>query len=265
MNSNQTNNNENNITNVTNQYGENTSVNNMQGNNQQIIIDGGGNKKLIIGIAIIICVLSAGFLLVGNSKVVNREPIEPPLGEVEIITKRIDDVKIIGYGCTGDNCIIYFTLKDSEDENECIFAGENLELIKVLSDYMDYVKVDIHVSGEDDNISIVEYDVYSKSTGEEFTNIKTENELRTKLGMPVVGIYTKNLIFSKMGSSGIGEDELGEFAYKNYEFYDYEDNDYVLKYISRDYSFIDGLSEATSYNVKFEVNNDYEFILLGIE
>ena len=56
--------------------------------------------------------LSAGFLLVGNSKVVNREPIEPPLGEVEIITKRIDDVKIIveegvdvnyicTYQCTG--------------------------------------------------------------------------------------------------------------------------------------------------------------------
>lgn len=265
MNVNQTNNNETNETNITNQYGETTSVNNIQDNNQQMIIDGGGNKKLIIGIAVIVCVLSAGFLFVGNSKVVDKEPIEPPIGEVEVISKKIDDVKISGYGCTGNNCIIYLTLKDSEEEIECIFAGENLELIKVLSNYMDYIKVDIYVSGEGNDISIVEYDVYSKSTGEKFTNIKTENELRLKLGMLVVGTYTKELIFSKIGSSGIGEDELGEFAYKNYEFYDYEDNDYVFKYISRDFSFIDGLLEATSYNVKFEVNNNYEFILLGIE
>ena len=202
----------------------------------------------------------------GNNNTEVNKPAETPNDNAAVNGNLIEDVIISGHMCIGTDCTISVRLKDIEGYVNYRYSGQNIELLKSLNDYKDYIKVNIYTTGEGENITIVNYEIFNKATNTKIEGLTTEAELRTVLGMYNVGTYTAVLTLAKIGMIGVGFGDT-EYTYRNYEFVDEKSNEYEMKYINPG-SNLDALVEGNKYTVTFEVTEGtfkYEFKIKEIK
>lgn len=175
----------------------------------------------------------------------------------------VEDVIVSGYSCFNSKCS--FSIEESNDYVDYVFSANNIDLFKILDDYSDYVKVDIYYTQKGSEKTIVDYKVFLKSNNEEITNIKTEDELRTKIGLYSVGTYTDSFTLSEVGMIGAGFKDDTSYTYTDYTFIDSKNNEYEMKYIHS--NGIINLVEGNKYSITFEVVEDtfgYEFYIKNV-
>lgn len=244
--------------------------------------DNGENvkKKSKIGLIIIVIAVVA-MLLVVVGLVLNKGKEEPSTngtnnnGAVDKPNETpnnngtlIEDVIISGYMCMGENCTILAGVKDSENDVSYNYNGENIEFVKSLNDYSDYIKVNIYVTGEGENITIVNYELFNKSTNTKIDGVTTEEQLRTVLGMYNIGTHTAEFTLVEIGMVGAGfGDNEESYTYIEYEFVDEKGFEYEMKYINPGIES-NALVEGNKYTVTFEITEgtfDYEYTIKEIK
>ena len=249
---------------------------NMQNDNKK------SNKGLIIIIVLLVAVLLVvAWFVLNNEKEENSptnstennnsevdKPVEKPNDNTTDNATLIEDVRISGYTCMMKKCTFSVSLKDEVDYVDYNYSGPNVELVKSLNDYDDYVKVNIYVTGEGENITIVNYELFNKTTNTKIDGVTTEVELRTVLGMYNIGTYTAELTLVEIGITGygFGDDEEG-YTYRDYEFVDAKGFEYEMRYINPGKE-LDSLVQEKKYTVTFEVAEGtfgYEFTIKGIK
>ena len=228
------------------------------------------NKKVIAIIILLVGALLvvAGFVLNGSTESNNSgadKPIEKPNTTNGTL---IEDVTISGHMCMGESCTIFVILKDEIDYVEYAYNGSNVELLKSLSDYDDYVKVNIYVTGEGENAAIVNYELFNKSTNEKIEGVTTEAELRTVLGMYNIGTHTAEFTMVEIGTVSFGFRDNNEgYTYRDYTLTDVKGYEYEMKYINPGKE-LDSLVEGNKYTVTFEVTEGtfgYEYTIKEIK
>ena len=176
----------------------------------------------------------------------------------------LEDVIIRGYSCLSDICT--FTIEDLEDSKDYTYDGNNAELFKILDEYSDYIKLDIYYIQKGTEKTIVDYKLFLKENNEDISSVTTEEELRNKIGLYSVGVYTETFTLSEIGMQGAGIKDDETYTYTNYTFVDSENMEYEMKYIHSNDTL--DLTENNKYNVTFEVIQDdfgYEFYIKNIE
>lgn len=194
------------------------------------------------------------------------KPAEKPNDNETVDGTLIEDVTISGYVCMSGKCTISVRIKD-EDVNYN-YSGPNVELVKSLKDYRDYVKVNIYVTGEGENITIVNYELFNKSTNAKIDGVTTEEELRTVLGMYNTGTHTAEFTLVEIGTTGYGfGDNQETYTYRDYKLVDAKGFEYEMQYINPGKE-LDALVKGNKYTVTFEVVKgtfDYEYTIKEIK
>ena len=177
----------------------------------------------------------------------------------------LSDASISGYGCFRDVCDI--TINDGIETTDYSFNARNVELFKKLNGYKDYLKVDIYYTENGEEKTIIGYKVFVKSSNEDISNVKNEDELRTKLGLYTLGTHTADLTLNKIGMLGAGFNENNEsYSYITYTFVDDKNSEYEMDYKNPDQTM--QLVEGNKYNVTFEVvegSFGYEYNIKSIK
>lgn len=176
----------------------------------------------------------------------------------------LENVDIVSYTCFFSNCS--FEIKDSSGlTDNYSFNSANTDIFEILSNYKDYINLNIYYTLKDDEKVISNYQIYSKINNKDITYVKTENELRGEIGLYTLGTYTDVYTLSEkwdLSYSCInGECEY----YTKYVFVDSNNNEYEMKYLSMD--TLD-LTVGNKYNVTFEVvegDFEYEYILKKVD
>lgn len=167
-----------------------------------------------------------------------------------------ENVSVSGYTCLDSKCIV--SIDNSVGATTEYTLNINSDLFTKLGDYEDYIKLDIYYSQGKDKKNIVDYKIFLKSTNEDITDIKTEDELREKIGMYSIGTYTDSFTLVSIG----GEES---YTYTTYTFVNDKNIQYEMEYIN-DNGTLD-LTEGNEYNITFEVTEDtfgYEYTLKSI-
>ena len=228
-------------------------------------------KKSNTGLIVIVLLLVVGALAVGGYFLFTGKEDKTSTGDTVNKTEGtsndnvvngtlIEDVEISGHFCYGTDCSISLRLKDSKDYVYYEYNGQHLEFLTSLNNYEDYIKVNIYVTGEGENIEIVNYELFNRETNAKIDGVTTVPELRTLLGMYNVGTYTAELTLVKIGRIGVGFGDT-EYTYRNYYFADEKGIEYEMRYINPG-SNLDALVEGNKYTVTFEVTEgtfDYEY------
>lgn len=239
------------------------------------------NKGIIIIAVLLVAVLLVvvGFVLNGQEEKSSTEGPENNNGEVDKPAEKpndnttvngtlIEDVTISGYMCMGEKCTISVRLKDEVNDVDYNYNGPNVELVKALSDYSAYVKVNIYVTGEGENITIVNYELFNRSTNAKIDGVTTEAELRTVLGMYNIGTHTAKFTLVEIGTVGYGfGDNQESYTYRDYNLVDEKGFEYEMQYINPGKE-LDALVEGNKYTVTFEVVKgtfDYEYTIKEIK
>lgn len=176
----------------------------------------------------------------------------------------VENVSVRGYRYFGSKCSVTITNSSGNDE-EYTLGINNSDLFSKLGDYSDYIKLDIYYTKKGSDKTIVNYKIYSKSTNEDISNVKTEGELRDKLGLYSIGTHTESLKLVEIGTTGFGLSDDTSYTYKSYTFADSKNVEYEMKYINDNGTL--NLIEGKTYNVTFEVTEgtfDYEFTIKSI-
>ncbi len=175
----------------------------------------------------------------------------------------LEDVIVSGHSCFGSKCNI--SIKKANDTIDYVLDVDNSDLIISLNNYSDYVKLDIYYTEDKKEKIIINYKIYLRSTNEDISNIKTEKELRDKLGLYSIGTHTASLTLLEIGKTGVGFDNDTSYTYIEYTFVDSKNNEYEMRYINpKNINLIEG----NKYMVTFEVVEDtfgYEFNIKSIE
>jgi len=178
----------------------------------------------------------------------------------------VEDVGVSGYSCFNSICNV--SIEESGNYVDYVFGASNVDLFNVLDDYEDYVKVNIYYTQKGSEKTIVDYKIYLKSNNEEITNVKTEDELRTKIGLYSIGTHTESFTLTEVGMTGFGYKDDKSYTYVDYTLVDSKNNEYEMKYIIPDGSNELNLVEGNTYTVTFEVVEDtfgYEFYIQNIK
>lgn len=181
----------------------------------------------------------------------------------------VEDVIIIGYTYSGDD-LEYLKynrafVKKADNEETYLFRLNNIDLFTMLCDYRDYLKVDIYYIQKGDEKIIIDYKVFLKSSNEEITNVKTEDELRIKIGLYATGIHTDVFTLSKIGMTGAGSKDNTTYTYKDYTFIDTKNVEYEMRHIQSNGTI--NLVKGNKYTVTFEVVEGtfgYEFYIRSV-
>ncbi len=178
----------------------------------------------------------------------------------------VKDVNVMGYLCVNSGCSI--SIEKEENTTNYTLNKSNDELIKILSNYNDYVKLNIYYTQKNNKKTIIKYDVFLKSNNENISNVKSEDELRTKIGLYNKGIYTDTFTLSEIGTPGFGMKDNESYSYVDYTLTDSKNNMYDMKYIITDdvdYNYLNSvLVKGNKYTVTFEVKKDtfgYEYYI----
>ncbi len=230
---------------------------------------------MILGLLLVV----AGFCLfffTDNNKPENNDEDKPNEENTEKEPVLVEDVEYSGKGCFNSNCSITFV----KDRNYTLNTDRNgYDSWIFTDDYNGYLKIDVNYVEKNGNYEVVDYKVMSRITGEDITSIKTENELREKLGLYVEGTYTEQLKLSAIVTVGIDtpSDESYDpnIEYDNnleLKLTDAKDIDYNMSYrfkasdnvvVSDDFTnvVIDGqtYTEGNSYTFTFNVSKDETF------
>ena len=175
----------------------------------------------------------------------------------------LEDVKLSGYSCFASNCTIM--VSNGDETVNYSYKADNVDLFTALSDYKDEVKVNIYYTQSNDEKTIVGYQLFLRSTNEDITNIKTESELRDKLGLYAEGTHTETMTLVEIGMTGAGFKDDETYTYTNYTFKDSRNNEFEMEYVNAPN---DTLVEGNQYTVTFEVvegtfNYDYNIISIN--
>lgn len=173
----------------------------------------------------------------------------------------LEDVSLSGYSCMGNSCVF-----SGQNEETFKYESEKAELLKIARDY-DELKVNLYYTeNETGEKTIVDFELYVRSTNEKLVDVKNEEDIRVKLGLYTVGTYTETLTLTEIGMTGAGIDGETSYAYTDYVFTDSKDNKYEMRYKFTSEGLI--LSEGSQYKVNFEVKEgtfDYEFNIISVE
>lgn len=176
----------------------------------------------------------------------------------------VEDVIVDGSRCVNSNCFV--SIEKANSNTDYVLDVDNSDLVLRLGDYEDYIKLNIYYVKKDKRKIIVDYKMFLKSSNEDISNIKTEDELRKKIGLYPSGTYTELLTLSEIGTTGIVFKTDQSFTYTNYTFIDSKNNEYEMKYINL--NDVLSLTEGNKYNVTFEVVKDthgYEFNIKSVQ
>ncbi len=232
------------------------------------------NSKMLFFVIIILVLggVLAFLLMNNNSSGGSSEPTpettpvpqNPTPAPVPADAVELENVKISGYQCLDSNCTA--SIGDSENPEQYTLNVSNVELFKVLDDYVDYINVNISYVENDGKKSIVDYKIFIKATNEDISSAQNEEELRNKIGLFAAGNHTESLTLSEIGSVGAGTEGDEAYSYQNFTFTDAKGNKYemMLKNPSNDLN----LTVGNSYTVTFDVVKDtfdYEYKITSIQ
>lgn len=177
---------------------------------------------------------------------------------------QLENVTVSGYACM-TNCTV--SIKDSNGNIEdYIFSINDSEIISLISNYEEYINLNISYNKKGNEKTVTNYKITLKSNNEDISNIKTESELREKIGLYTIGTHTDTLTLSEIGTQGAGySDDNGAYMYRTYTFLDSNNNKYKMNYINDSGNL--NLIEGQTYTVVFEVEDGtfgYEFIIKSI-
>ena len=176
----------------------------------------------------------------------------------------VEDVSVNGHSCINSKCNV--TIETSDGNSEDYKLGiSNSKLFNNLEYYKDYIKLNIYYTKTSNTRTIVDYKIYSKSTKEEISAVKSESELRNKLGLYSKGTHTAKLTLKKIGTTGVGFKDDNSYTYTQYTFIDDKNIEYEMEYINANGDL--NLTVGTKYNVTFEVSEgifEYEFTIKSI-
>lgn len=177
----------------------------------------------------------------------------------------LENVSINGYSCIGSTCDV--TIEDKNgNETDYAIGSSSGDLLTDLGDYSDYIKVDIYYTTNGNKKTISSYKIYLKSNNEDISSVKTENELRDKIGLYSSGTHTDTFTLKEIGTPGFVYDEDdSSYSYNTYVFVNSKNIEYEMKYESS--SNTSNLVEGNKYTVTFEVVEgtfDYEFNIKSI-
>lgn len=177
----------------------------------------------------------------------------------------VENVSVGGYFCFDSKCNV--TIYDSNDNSsDYVLSVNNNDLFNALGDYTDYIKLNIYYTQKENKKIIVDYKIYLKSNNEDISNVKTENELRDKIGLYSIGTHTDSFTLKEIGTSGFGYEDDTSYTYTSYTFVNNKNFEYEMKYINPNGTI--NLVEGTKYSVTFEVTEDifgYEFTIKSIK
>ncbi len=176
----------------------------------------------------------------------------------------VENVNVNGYNCFGSKCSVTIANDDGNSEDYSL-GIDNSDFFSKLGDYKDYIKLNIYYNQKGNDKTIVDYKIFLKSSDEDITSVKTENELRDKIGLYSIGTHTDSLTLKAIGTTGFGYDNDNSYTYTEYTFVDDKNNEYEMKYINNNGTL--DLTEGQKYNVTFEVSEgtfDYEFTIKSI-
>ena len=229
-------------------------------------------KMIIYGVIIVILIGVLIYVLTKNNSPSAPSVTPPP--EINTTTPTpvpvptdavlLNDVKIMGHQCIDTKCSV--SIGDADNPVEYALNISNVDYFNSLNDYEDYIVLNVYYVEKDQNRSIVDYKVFLKSNNEDVTSIKTEDALRTKLGLFSLGSHTESLTLSTIGSDGVGSDDSGNYTYRTFMFKDSNNNEYEMKL--KNPSSTLSLVEGNQYSVTFEVVKgafEYEYNITSIK
>lgn len=204
-----------------------------------------------IGITVLVIVIMVIYYFVTIKNAVNG-PKLPNISPDIIINDKykenfVEDIKFNGYTCYYSNCSV-FVVDENGDTNEWELSVDNYELVRELGNYSDYIKVDVYYTINNEEKIIFKYKIYLRSTGEDVSDVKTESELRDKIGFYSVGVHTDLLTLTKISEY---------ISYTDYIFVDSKNIKYEMKYMGDNDTL--NLVKGNKYNVTFEVVHDDDF------
>ena len=211
----------------------------------------------LFGILLIVISLFFGFNLDGTSETDNTNNTTNNSNSIFVENAIITESRCLNYKCS-------FIIKDSTgNKNEYTIGIEDEVLLGRLINYNDYIKLNIYYNEGGSDRIIVDYKLFLKSTNEDVSDVKTEDELREKLGLFTIGTHTESLKLAKAGATGIGKRDNETYSYAIYTFVDNKNYEYNMFYLNGELNLIEG----QNYNVTFEANKgekEYEFIIKSI-
>lgn len=177
----------------------------------------------------------------------------------------LEDVSVEGYGCMNSKCNVSIATATGETETYSLKINDS-DFFNKLGDYKDYIKLNIYYVANKDTKTIVDYKIYLKSTNEEITDVKNENDLRDKIGLYSVGTHTDTFTLTEIGEPGFGFKDNNSYTYTDYKFTNSKGTEFEMKYINDSNS--SNLVEGNNYTVTFEVSEDtfgYDFTIKSVE
>ena len=169
----------------------------------------------------------------------------------------IRSANIIDVSCVNDSCILSVEIEtDDEPKKETYIIDKSLPILNNIYDYRSLVVLDLEYKKTIFAGTITDYKMYVRSTSEDITSVKTEEELREKLGLLNEGNYTKTLKLTKIGSKGTGYNE----ELKNYNYivltFKNNTNEYEMMYIPElvgDIELVEGKEYIVTFTIKKEL------------
>ena len=176
----------------------------------------------------------------------------------------IEDVTFSSSVCSV-TCITSFTdSKNITREFVDEISNEENNFMKI-NNYHDYVKMNIYYNKKGNSNILTNYKIFLRSTNEDISYIKTEKELREKLGLYSLGEHTDTLTLKKIGETGFGYNDDISYVFKDYLFVDSNNNEYNMRY-KNDFNKVNFI-EGNKYNITFEVTEGdfyYEFEIKSV-
>lgn len=176
----------------------------------------------------------------------------------------VENVSVAGYSCINSECTI--SIEDSTGASTDYVLGVKSDLFNDLGDYKDYIKLNIYYNQKGSDKIIVGYKIFLKSNNEDITGVKTENELRDKIGLYSIGTHTDTFTLTEIGSVGFGYKDDKSYTYTEYTFVDSKNIEYVMQYINDNGTL--NLTKGNKYNVTFEVSEGtfgYDFTIKNVK
>lgn len=176
----------------------------------------------------------------------------------------MENAVISGSMCTGENCSV--AIQEGAGFTYYPISSDKQEVIVNLGHFSDYVDATLYYIESGGQKYIVDAKIINKLTNEDISDVKTETDLRIKLGLYALGTYTEKMTLVEQGYPGAGYDENGGYTYIPLKF---KNDKQVI--IEMDYKNPDSSLKLTNnkqYNVEFEVTEgtfDYEYTIKSIK
>lgn len=175
-----------------------------------------------------------------------------------------EDVSVQWYSCFNSKCSI--SIEDKTDNTTSYILENSKSDYKVLSNYKDYIKLNIYYAKKGSEITIVDYKIFIRSNNKDISSVSTEDQLRDKIGLYSVGTHTDSFTLTEIGTVGFASQGNQSYAYRNYKFVNEKNTTFQMKYINDNGSL--GLVQGNKYTVTFEVtksNFGYDFVIKSIK